>query len=248
MDIYQKLVENSLSLARAKKAKRVCIGINYTMVEIERGGTGIANTLLPDWEIYRNSENEVDFWKSPADLLIKGYLSNNPLEISVGLAAINAILNNKKNSLFNTFKGDIFSQLNLSGKDEVLMIGYFESIYNKLKGKVKKIWVIEKIWGNSHFNISETIHKIKLAIITSSTLLNKTLENFLEITKEIPEVLLIGPSTPLKPEIFKNTPITWLCGSIVKDPELLFRSICEGKGAKSFFKSGALEKINLKIK
>jgi len=248
MNIYQKLVENCLSLARAKKTKRVCIGINYTVVEIERGGIGIAHTFLPEKEFYRNLENEIDFWKSPADLLIKGYLSNNPLEISVGLATINAILNNKKNFLFNSFKEDIISQLDLSEKDEILMIGYFESIYNKLKGKVKKIWVIEEKWTNSNLNISEITHKIKLAIITSTTLLNKTLEDFLEITKEIPEILLAGPSTPLTPNIFKNTSITWLCGSIVKDSELLFRGVCEGKGTESLFKSGALEKIILKIK
>ncbi len=248
MNIYQKLVENCLSLARAKKTKRVCIGINYTVVEIEKEGVGIAHTILPERNFYENLETEVNLWKSSADLLIKGYLSNNPFEISVGLATINAILNNKKNFLSNTLKGEIISYLNLSDKDEVLMIGYFESIYNQLKGKVKKIWVIEKPWKNSNLNILEIIHKIKLAIITSFTLLNKTLEDFLELTKEIPHILLMGPSTPLIPEIFKNTPITWLCGNIVKDSELLFREICEGKGIKSFLKSGALERINLKIK
>jgi len=39
-----------------------------------------------------------------------------------------------------------------------------------------------------------------------------------------------------------------LCGSIVKDSELLFRKVCEGKGTPAFFKSGALKKVNIRVK
>jgi len=248
MEIYKNLVETSLSLARAKKVKRVCVGIHYTMVEIERGGAGLAYTLLPEAKICCELGNEFNFWKSPADTVIKGYLLNHPVEISVGLATINAIFSNKKDFLKDAFLGDVFSEIKLNAKDEILMIGYFEPLFKKLEGKVKKIWVIEKNWKEPIFKISDISDKIKIAIITSSTLVNKTLDSILENLKNVPEVLLMGPSTPLNPEIFKFTPITWLCGSIVKDSELLFKEVCEGKGAISFFKSGALEKVNLRVK
>lgn len=248
VNIYKNLVENSLSLARAKRIKRACVGIHYTMVEIERGGVGLAYTFLPETRNCCDLGNEFNFWKSPADIIIKGYLSSHPLEVSVGLATINAIFNNKKDFLKNAFLGDIFSEIKLNSKDEILMIGYFEPLFKKLEGKVEKIWVIDNKREESDFKIFDISHKIKLAIITSSTLVNKTLHSILENLEDIPEVLLMGPTTPLNPEVFKFTPITWLCGSIVRDPEFLFKLICEGKGATSFFKSGVLEKINLRVK
>jgi len=247
-DIYKNLVETSLSLARAKRIKRVCAGIHYTLVEIERGGAGLAYTLLPDVKTCCELGNEFHFWKSPADVVIKGYLSNHPLEISIGLATLNAIFSNKKDFLKNATSEDVFSKIGLSSKDEVLMIGFFEPLFKKLEGKVGKIWVIEKNPEENSVEISELKDKVKVAIVTSSTLVNKTLHSVLESLEGIPEVLLMGPTTPLNPEIFRFTPVTWLCGSRVKDSELLFRLVCEGKGTPSFFKSGALEKINIKVK
>ncbi|HEA83816.1 MAG TPA: hypothetical protein ENI03_00840 [Thermodesulfobacterium geofontis] len=248
MDIYKNIVETSLSLARAKRVKRVCVGIHYTMVEIERGGAGLAYTLLPEAKTCCEIGNELSFWKRPADVVIKGYLSNHPIEVSIGLATINAIFSNKKEFLKNATSVNVFSEIKLSSSDEILMIGYFEPLLKKLQGKVGKIWIIEKDQEEVNFKISDIKNKIKAAIITSSTLVNKTLHSILEKLEGIPEVLLMGPTTPLNPEIFRFTPITWLCGSVVKNSEHLFRLVCEGKGTPAFFKSGSLEKVNLRIK
>uniref|UniRef100_A0A7V4JR24 DUF364 domain-containing protein n=1 Tax=Thermodesulfobacterium geofontis TaxID=1295609 RepID=A0A7V4JR24_9BACT len=248
IDIYKNLVEASLSLARAKRLKRVCVGIYYTMVEIERGGVGLAYTLLPEVKKCCELRNEINFWKSSADVVVKGYLSGNPLETIIGLATINAVFNHKKDFLKDAILGDIFSEIKLNSKEEILMIGYFEPLFKKLEGRVEKIWVIDKPIEETNLKISDISDKIKLAIITASTLANKTLHSVLENLENIPEILLMGPTTPLNPEVFRFTPVTWLCGSIVKDSELLFKMVCEGKGATSFFKSGVLEKINLRVK
>jgi len=248
MKIYEKLVEHVLPLARGKRIKRMCAGLYYTMVEIERGGAGLAYTFLEDVKKCCEMCEELSFWKRPADIIIKGYLSSHPVEVSVGLATINAIFSHRKEFIKNAVEGDILSEIKLDSKDEILMIGYFEPVFNKLKGKVRKIWVIEKDIEQASFKIADITHKVKLAIVTASTLVNKTLDLLLEELENIPEVLLMGPSTPLNPEPFRFTPITWLCGSIVKDSELLFRKVCEGKGTPAFFKSGALKKVNIRVK
>ncbi len=248
MSIYKELVEKALPIARAKKIKRICIGIHYTFVEVERGGTGLAYTFFKENRDCCELGEEIGFWKRPADIVIKGYLSAHSIEVCAGLATINAIFSSKKEFLKNGFTGDIFKELKLDSKDEVLMIGYFDSVFKRLEGRVKKIWVVDKFFGERNFDISDIIYKIKLAIVSSSTLVNKTLESLLEELVDVPEVLLMGPSTPLNPEIFRFTPVTWLCGSLAKDSELLFRKVCEGKGAKAFFKSRVLEKINIRVK
>ncbi|WP_022854756.1 Rossmann-like domain-containing protein [Thermodesulfobacterium thermophilum] len=251
MGIYTELVERALPYARAKKIKRMVIGIHYTMVEVERCGTGLAYTLLPEIKNCCELDDSINFWKLPADIAIKGYLSPNQIESIVGLATINAIFSGRKENLKNAVEGDLFSILKFDYKDEILMVGRFEPVLRKLQGKVKKVWVLEKEEDIRTFPLAEIKDKIKLAIITSSTLVNKTLEQVLEGLYGVPEVVLMGPTTPLCPEVFRFTPITWLCGAIVRDVDQLFIKICEGKGTQAFFKANAskpiLEKINLRV-
>ncbi|MGC9109251.1 MAG: Rossmann-like domain-containing protein [Caldimicrobium sp.] len=246
MGLYEDLVERALSLARGKRVKRVVINPFYAFAEIERGGSGLA---FVDREIIQACcEDDSDsYWRKAADLIVKEYLYPASLKSTFSLAVMNAIFNNRKELLKEAIKEDPLDLIELSPEDEILMIGYFEPLMKKLQGRVRKIWVVEKPNPFQDLSRIEDFKKIKVAIITSATLSNKTLHVYFPYLEKIPEVILMGPSTPLSPEVFKYTPITWLSGSLVKESELLFRLVCEGKGAKSFFKSGALEKINLKI-
>lgn len=247
MSLYELLVERALSIARAKKIKRVVISPFYAFAELERGGCGLGYV---DRELLDTccEENEETYFKKPADLVVKKYLNPSGLETSLSLAVMNALFNNRKEILKEAEEEDPLNIINLSPKDEVLMIGYFEPLSRRLKGRVKKIWIIEKPDPFTQLSQIENLEKITLAIVTSATLSNKSFHHYLPYLEKIPEVILMGPSTPLVPEVFRYTPITWLSGSLVKDSELLFRLVCEGKGTKSFFKWGALGKVNLRIR
>jgi len=246
MGLYEELVERALSFARAKKIKRLVVSPFYVFSELERGGAGLAYF---DREFVNAccEESEEPLWKRPADLIIKRYLNPPTFETPLALSVINAVLNSRKEILKET-ASDPLEVISLSLEDEVLMIGYFEPLVKKLQGKVKKIWVVERPDPFATLSQIENFEKIKFAIVTSATLSNKGLHLYFPYLERIPEVILMGPTTPLDPEVFKFTPITWLSGAIVKDSELLFRLVCEGKGTKSFFKNGALEKINLRVK
>lgn len=246
MNLYEKLVEASLPLARAKKIKRVCVGIYSTLVEIEKEMVGLVSTF---WDFSFPSSglgNEVNFWNEPADLVIKKYLSFHPIEVSVGLATINAVFSFLNFNKYNL--EDPLSKINLSLKDEVIMIGYLEDFFNKLKSKVKKIWIFDiKELENLKLKIP-SIERVKLAILSSYLLLTKNLEKVLKEIEGISEVVLTGIETPINPEIFKGTSITWLSGFKVKDKERLFKGVCEGKGVEAFLKTGLIERVNVKVK
>lgn len=247
MSIYQELVEKAISVGRAKRVKRVVLSPFYAFAEIERDGSALAYV---DKELLETccETTEETYWKKPADLIVKRYLNPISLETPIALSIINALFNNRRELAKDAITDDPLNQIDLSFEDEVLMVGYFEPLLKRLQGRVKRVWVIEK--PNPFHDLSkiEDFGKIALAIITSATLSNKTLHVYFPYLEKIPEVILMGPSTPLAPEVFKYTPITWLSGSLVKDSELLFKLVCEGKGTKSFFKTGVLEKINLRIK
>ncbi|MCS7199605.1 MAG: DUF364 domain-containing protein [Caldimicrobium sp.] len=245
--LYGELVNLALSLARAKRVKKVLVGLFYTLAEVERTGYGLAYTpkeLIEDCCGFA----EGALWREPADILVKKYLSSGVLESTVALAVINALLNNRKEILRETTTEDPLSNGKLTLQDEILMIGYIEPIFKKLERKVGRIWLIEREGSQEGLKIITETGKISLAIVTSATLVNKTFHKLVPYLEKIPEVILMGPSTPLAPELFKFTPVTWLSGVVVKEGDLLFRLICEGKGAPVLFKSGALQKVNLKIK
>jgi len=248
MGFYEDLVEKALPLARAKKIKRMCVGINYTMVDVERCGPGLAYTDLGEKKYCCEVGEELSFWKRPVDIVLKGYLSAHPVEVAVGLASINALLNNRKDVLSETVEGEILSEIPLGEKDEVLMVGYFASVFERLRGRVKKVWVFDKGFEDPGFGLREVASKAKLAIISASTLVNKSFDSVIEELEGVKEVILMGPSTPLVPEVFRFTPVTWLCGSVVLDAEGLFKRVCEGKGAPAFFKSKVLKKVSLRVK
>ncbi len=247
MAIYEDLVEVAQSLGRGKRIKRAVISLFYAFSELERGGSGLAYV---DKDLVNSccDAREMHFWNEPADLIVKSYLQGIPLESTLALSVINALINQREAVLKEYLSEDPFSKIPLSKEDSVLMIGYFQPLFKKLEGKVKSIYVIEKEGGITPEKFITKEEDFKLAIVTSATLANKTLHQYFPVLEKIPEVVLMGPTTPLCPEVFKYTPIKWLCGAIVKDSELLFRLVCEGKGTPAFFKYKALEKINLKIK
>ncbi|MFN4196898.1 MAG: Rossmann-like domain-containing protein [Caldimicrobium sp.] len=245
--LYKELVERAISLGRGERVKRAVIGLFYAFSEIEKGGAGLAY-IDKDMISSCCEASSVTFWKEPADLLVKYYLQGSIVESFLAFSLINALINNSKELTKYPHFGDPFQEIALNNEDKVLMIGYFEPLFKKLSGKVKSIIVIEK---EERSGLEKLLHnemdKIKIALVTSATLANKTFHTYLSILKEISEVILMGPSTPLCPEIFKYTPVTWLCGVKVKDTELLFRLVCEGKGTPDFFRKGAIEKINIKV-
>ncbi|RUM88552.1 MAG: hypothetical protein DSZ24_03395 [Thermodesulfatator sp.] len=81
--------------------------------------------------------------------------------------------------------------------------------------------------------------------MTSVTILNRTLEDILEQVRRAREVVLLGPSTPLAPEVFGDLPVSLLSGVRVKDPERILAGVAEAKGFRGL--KSALEKVNLRV-
>jgi len=69
-----------------------------------------------------------------------------------------------------------------------------------------------------------------VAIITATTLLNNTFEETVDLLGAPRSVVLMGPSTPLVPEIFHGTPISHLGGAVVVNSTKVLQIISEGGG------------------
>lgn len=72
-----------------------------------------------------------------------------------------------------------------------------------------------------------------MAIITATTLLNDTIEEVLNSLGNPRHVAILGPSTPLCPVIFQNTPVTHLGGAVIRDTNKVMQIISEGGGTRA---------------
>ena len=154
----------------------------------------------------------------------------NPLEKALGLATANAMMPPETAG----DERDALSIINLTPKDRVAMVGLFTPMVPKIEATGAKLSVIEKNPARMKVPGREEREKIlrecTVAIITATTLLNNTLENVLADLGEPRHVALLGPSTPLCPEIFRGTPVTHLGGTIVRDADKVMQIISEGGG------------------
>ena len=247
--ILEKIIEKASKLAGDMKATDVRAGLTYTGVKLENGSAGVALTFrtdLPNHCIVR----ENPFAGSKAADLISMAVSNDLLERTIAIAAANAVFNTTENIKDRAIKGDTLKLLQPSADETIGMVGYFGPLVDKLKGSVKKLMIFEKNMERSDhlyheeeaFELLPTCDK---AIITSTSLINMTMEKLLESCRGCKTVALVGSTTPLCEEIFSDYKVDLLSGIVVENTDEILRIVSEGGGTRVF--KNNVSKVNLQI-
>ena len=234
--IADELIDCALNMAQSIKVKDVRAGLGYTCVMLEDGSCGLAYTFRNE---LGNCCGILDvagrLIGMDAGELITWAKENDRLKAAIGLAAINAIMNDPRKS-WDT--GNVLAAFTLHESDTFGMVGEFHPILEKVKTMTKNIYVFEQnVPEDSGLYPSETIPlylpKCDIVVLTATSIINHTFDEVSSYCKNAKEVCLVGPSTPLCPEIFKKYNITLLAGSVVKNPELILQIISQGGGTMS---------------
>jgi uncharacterized protein (DUF4213/DUF364 family) len=123
---------------------------------------------------------------------------------------------------------DTISLMGLRPGERVAMVGLFRPIVPRIEAAGVRLSVIER--DTPETKRREILGACDVAIVTATTLLNGTLEGVLSDLGRPRHVALIGPSTPLCGEIFRDTPVTHLGGSAVADAAGVLEVISRGGG------------------
>ena len=152
--------------------------------------------------------------------------SENLLEASVGVAAINSLLDPPEDI---TMTGNAFDLILAHGENRnVTVVGHFPFV-ERLHSKVRNLWVLELEPTGDDLpaeKASEAIPQSDVVVITGTSLINHTLDGLLELARGR-YTILIGPSTPLSPVFFDHG-VDAICGVIVGNPEAALACISEG--------------------
>ena len=227
--------------------REVRMGLGYTAVSLEDGRTGLAYTFrhhtgagcaVPSGRLPLAGQS---VWELSSLLQESG-----PVPRAVGLATCNAVLNTPD---VNAAPGDVLKDLHIGPEDRVAMIGFFAPLLKQLQKKAAEVLVFEEEqrWPDSHpaSRAAPMLPSCQVALITATSLLNGTAQALMEAASRCRAVALLGPSTPLVPDLLHTTPLSLLSGMLVHDPAGVLRTVSEGGGTREF--NIYTQKVNLSL-
>lgn len=250
MCIRQKLKEISLSLAKDFTVKDVRIGLGYTAVLLDNGQAGVAYTFHTDLKggctVFDGLRPLAG--RQPSELLAM-FDSTDKLESTLALATCNALGNTMENPFLD--RGDILKHLKLHPGDRVGMVGNFAPLVPMLRKKTSSLKIFEQIKEPRGDLLPETqaythLPRCQVTLITSTSIINHTIDDLLDAAQGCREVILLGASTPLISDAFSHTPATILSGIVVINPEGILRTVSEGAGMRHF--GSHIKKVNMKTR
>lgn len=246
-------INNSIKKITEPLAKNVLvtdvrIGLGYTAVLLDNGQVGVAYTFHEDIESGCSALNDLfPLAGRPASDFLSLFDANDNIESSLALATSNALSNTlEKEGL----AGDVLKHLELQQNDTVGMIGNFIPLVPRLYEKIAHLKIFEQIKAPKE-NIlpiqdaGRYLPDCQVVFITSTSIINHTIDKLLNFCGSCREVVMLGASTPLIPEAFVATPVTMLSGIVVTEPEAILRIVSEGGGMRLFKKH--IYKANMRL-
>jgi uncharacterized protein len=222
------ILDDLLALLPAESVpvRRVLVGAHWTVVCSRYAG--MAATLMADkphshsrvrdvGRLEERSAQELAAWSRSDDLL----------EASIGVAAINSLLDVDESRAQEINAADVLAQRGKGRK--VALIGRFPFV-EKLRPAVGELWVIEQhpIVGEYPAEAAaDRLPRADVVAITGSALINGTLDNLLALCRPSSIVMVLGPSTPLSPVLFDHG-ATILSGTRVADEPAVLRTVGQG--------------------
>ncbi len=212
-----KLLERLISDIEELDVQEVIIGVHSVLVKTQEM-CGIASTIK-----YCGHGVNVTKAGNLEDLNLKELaryaLSDNLLEASIGMAAINCGLSKTigKYRVVNAKK--VISE---KGKNKVLgIIGHFPFLDDQ-KAHYRKCYIFEKQphpGDHTESDIPKFLPKVDVAALTATSITNHTFDGILENLPERSYNVILGPTTPLSPILFEYG-MDMVSGTLITDYEI----------------------------
>ncbi|MDO9516051.1 MAG: DUF364 domain-containing protein, partial [Syntrophales bacterium] len=166
---------------------------------------------------------------------------------SVGLAAINSLIEPDYSRCVEMNASEFL--IEHEKNKNVSVVGHFPFV-DDLRKVSKRLWVIEK-WqrpGDCPEGDAEQYLPISdIIAMSSTTLINHTLNGLLKLCPEGSIKMLLGPTTPFS-EVFFQHGIDIISGSRVLDKALALKYIREGANFRELKRTGAIRLLTMMSK
>jgi uncharacterized protein (DUF4213/DUF364 family) len=214
------------SLTKDAPVRSILVGVHWTVVCSLH--CGMASSLMDNHVHGHAQVRDVgQLHKKNARELAEYALSDNLLEASIGMAAINSLLKIDESQAVEINAVEVL--IEHGQKKNVALIGHFPFI-PRLRSAVGQLWVLEQQPAEDDYPAEAAVDLIPQAdivAITSTALINHTMDGLLALCNPGALVMALGPSTPLSPLLF-NHGIDILSGAKVFDESAVLRTVSQG--------------------
>lgn len=243
-----KILTDLLEIIQPSEVLRVCIGLNWTAVEVTRDGVkqcGIASTLI---QSHKHSEEPRiepagNFEDFSCIELAQFSLSDNPTLRSVGIAALNASITTEVQKFSESNAAEVLAE---RGKDKkIVIIGRFPFV-DRLRAQVGELVVIDQDPMPGDYppdKAVEIIPQADVVAITGMALINNTFDNLLGLCPAEAFVMVLGPSAPLSTVLF-DYGVDVISGALVENIHAVIRVISQGGNFRQVHRAG-VKLVNL---
>lgn len=170
--------------------------------------------------------------------------SDSLLEASIGLAAINALLDVDEDACVELNAEQVILE---QGTDkDVVVVGHFPFI-PRVREAARQLWVLEKRPGEGDLPAEaapDVIPQADVVAITGTTLINHTFEELIALCRPDAFVLVLGPTTPLSPVLF-DYGADVVSGTLVADVETVLRYVSQGAAFRQIKRSRGVKLLTM---
>jgi uncharacterized protein (DUF4213/DUF364 family) len=236
------LLDKLLAALPDGEVHEVCIGLHWTAVVVQIGDQvrcGLASTLTAPHR--HSAEPDVplagQLHTRPARELAQLARSEQPIQASIGVATMNALLPPKPALWRDLNAEEVIADQ--GANKTVALIGSFPFI-PRLRSRVGRLFVLERQPKDDELPAEaapDLLPQADIVAITSMTLANHSLENLLALCHPQATVLLLGPSTPLSPIVFEHN-VDMLSGAVVTDTDRVLTAIKQAANFRQVHRAG----------
>lgn len=233
--------------------RHICVGAFWTAVAVEVDGVlrcGLASTLRPGSGEHGSGEHGSGEQGNRPAVLDAGGLaarrgrelaalsrSARPMEVAIGTAAINALLLRDRTAWADGNAEEVIAAHG-AGKN-VAVVGHFP-FTARLREQVGRLWVLELMPQGDDLPAAaaaDVVPRADVLAITSTALMNRTFDGLMALRRPAALVLLLGPSTPLSPVLFRHG-VDLLSGSLVEDVDAVLHAVSQGGDFRQVHRHG----------
>ena len=212
--------------------KEVIVGAFQTAVALdsEPPRCGLSSSLTTDHHhdhTHPSVSNAGNLLQTTARGLADGLHSSSWLEASIGMAALNALLDVDEDDCAEVNAREII--LERGADRRVAIVGHFPFV-DRVRREARESWVLELNPCPSDEpadRAGDIIPKADVVALSGTTLINHTFDELMKLCRPDAYVLLLGASTPLTPLLFECG-VDAVCGTVVSDIEGALRAIRQG--------------------
>jgi len=245
------------------RIEKIQIGVLLTAVKLSNGYCGVSSSNL-DSTINLSSKQKRNFGAfTPGNIAgqkvldLFGYMDNEEIFSSLKIAVLSALSSfviDKFNYKVLEDK-DPFDLLDLSEPKTITLVGAFETYIRRIDEKKHKIQVLElnkealrdeyKHLFIPSINAYKVLPDSDIIIITGLTLVNNTIDDLLKLIPESKQVLVVGPSISILPDILFRHNVDIIGSTRITDTEKMFNVVAEAGTAYHLFHYKCAQKICL---